>query len=182
MAGHQGCQRVGTHPGPAALPRPWPDRAETATTGPMEIRRAAPSDGPAFLSLVDALAEFEKLEPPDEDGRRRLLEDAFGARPRIELWVAELDGRVVAYGVLFETYSTFRALPTLYLEDLFVHPEARRRGVATAMMERFRALARERGCGRFEWIVLEWNTGAQALYRRLGAEMLDDWRVMRLDP
>lgn len=147
----------------------------------MEIRRARADDGPAFLELVEALAHFEELDPPDEAGRERLLEDGFGDRPRFEPWVAELDSRVVAYAVLFETYSTFRAKPCLYLEDIFVHPDARRRGVATAMMERFRRLAEERGCGRFEWIVLDWNKGAQALYDRIGAEMLSDWRVVRLE-
>jgi GNAT superfamily N-acetyltransferase len=145
------------------------------------IRRAVPADADAFVSLVDALARFEKLPPPDAAARARLVEHAFGDAPRFELWVAELAGAVVAYAVTFETYSTFRALPTLFLEDLFVHPDARRRGVATAMLATLRAHAEARGCGRFEWTVLDWNEGAQALYRGIGAELLDDWRVCRVD-
>lgn len=147
----------------------------------MVIRRACPGDGPAFLALVDALARFEKLPPPDEQARRRLVEDAFADPPRFELWVAEIEAQVVAYALLFATYSSFRALPSLYLEDLFVHPDFRRRGLATAMMGRLGELAAERGCGRFEWSVLAWNQGAQALYDRLGARILDDWRLCRID-
>lgn len=147
----------------------------------MEIRRAAPADGPAYLELVRALAAYEKLDPPDDAACERLLADAFGERPRYALWVAELDGRVVAYAVTFETYSTFRALPSLYLEDLFVHPDARRRGIATAMLSVLRAHAEARGCGRFEWTVLDWNTDAQKLYTSIGAQILDNWRLCRVD-
>jgi hypothetical protein len=86
----------------------------------MTIRRARPDDARAFLSLVCALADFEKLTPPDEAAKKRLVDDAFGASPRFELYVAELDDDIVAYAVVFATYSTFRALPSLYLEDLFV--------------------------------------------------------------
>lgn len=146
----------------------------------MEIRRATRADGPAYLDLVLALAAFEKLEPPDEPARERLLEHAFGSDPRYDLWVADLDGRVVAYAVTFETYSTFRALPSLWLEDLFVHPDARRRGIARAMLSALRAHAEARGCGRFEWTVLDWNADAQKLYASVGAELLDDWRICRV--
>jgi len=147
----------------------------------MEIRPARRADGPAYLTLVRALAAYERLEPPDDAACARLLDDAFGDRPRYELFVAELDGRVVAYAAAFETYSTFRALPSLYLEDLFVLPEARRRGVATALLAHLRQRAEERGCGRFEWTVLDWNRDAQALYATVGARMLDDWRLCRVD-
>jgi len=88
---------------------------------------------------------------------------------------------VVAYAACFTTYSTFRARPSLFLEDLFVHPAARRRGVATALLARLRQVAEERGCGRFEWMVLDWNRDAQALYAGIGAELLADWRLVRLD-
>lgn len=163
-----------------------------ATLAPMQIRQAQPADGPAFLSLVRALAAFERLPPPDEAACERLLAHAFGDPPRYELWVAAFDrseieqtefepGRAVAYAVTFTTYSTFRALPTLFLEDLFVHPGARRRGVATAMMSFLKERAEERGCGRFEWMVLDWNQDAQSLYTRLGADMKADWRLMRID-
>ena len=148
-----------------------------------QIRPARAADGPAYLTLVRALAAYERLEPPDAPACERLLADAFGARPRYELLVAEApaDGEIVAYAAFFETYSTFRARPTLYLEDLFVHPRARRRGLATAMLAHLRGLAEQRGCGRFEWTVLDWNTDAQALYASIGARMLDDWRICRVD-
>src|SRR5207249_11518171 len=102
------------------------------------IRPARAADGPAFVGLVRALAEFEKLPGPSEAAAARLLEDAFGERPRYELLVAEKDGRVVAYAAFFPTYSTFLARPALYLEDIFVHPDARGAGIASALM---RALA-----------------------------------------
>lgn len=147
----------------------------------MKIRRATPDDGPAYLDLVRALATFEELPPPDQAACERLLRDAFSEPPRYELWVAEgAAGEISAYAVTFSTYSTFLARPTLYLEDLFVHPRARRQGIATAMLRHLRELAEQRGCGRMEWMVLDWNTDAQALYERVGADMKQEWRLMRL--
>ncbi|MCA9677019.1 MAG: GNAT family N-acetyltransferase [Kofleriaceae bacterium] len=144
------------------------------------VRRALPADGPAFLALVRALAAFESLPPPDDDAAARLVADAFADPPRYELWVAEVDGAVAAYAATFMTYSTFRARPTLFLEDLFVHPDARRRGVATAVLARLRAEAEARGCGRFEWMVLDWNADAQRLYAGVGAEEHSAWRLWRV--
>src|SRR5262245_55018263 len=89
----------------------------------VHIRRAMPVDAESVLRLIVALAEFERLPPPDEAAQRRLIADAFGARPRFEIFLAELDGEVVGYAFVFETYSTFLALPTLYLEDIFVLKE-----------------------------------------------------------
>lgn len=148
----------------------------------MEIRPARADEGPAIVALIRALADFEKLPAPDRDAEDRLLSDAFArSPPRVELWVA-LDGdRVVAYAATFMTYSTFRARPTLFLEDLFVHPEARRRGVATQMLARLREEAGARGCGRFEWNVLDWNVDAHALYATIGATLLEEWRLVRVD-
>ena len=130
--------------------------------------------------LVVALAEFEKLAPPDQAARQRLLADAFSDPPRYELWVAEIDGDVIAYAVTFMTYSTFLARPSLYLEDLFVHPRARRRGVALAMLEHLRDHAAARGCGRMEWTVLDWNKDARALYERIKATPMSEWLLMRI--
>ncbi len=145
------------------------------------VRPAVRADAPAYLALIQALADFEKLAGPDEAARTRLVEDAFGPSPRYEVLVAELGGDVVAYAIFFPTYSTFRARQSLYLEDIFVHPRARRRGVARAMMKHLESLARERGCGRFEWTVLDWNTDAQQLYDGLGAQALKQWMVYRID-
>lgn len=147
----------------------------------MQIRPATRADGPDFLRLVQALAEFEKLEPPAPEVSERMLDHAFGERPWYELWVCELDASVVAYAVTFHTYSTFRALPTLFLEDLFVHPDARRRGVARGMLDYLKGVAQERGCGRFEWMVLDWNTDAKALYDGYGAKRLSEWELYRYD-
>jgi len=145
------------------------------------VRAARREDAVAILTLIRALAEFEELPGPDDAAAARLVEHGFGPRPFFESLVAELDGAVVAYAIFFTTYSTFRMRPTLFLEDVFVHPTAQRRGVATAIMTRLRALAVERGCGRFEWMVLDWNAGARALYAKLGATQLDDWRLCRVD-
>jgi GNAT superfamily N-acetyltransferase len=146
-----------------------------------EVRTARPEDGPAYVALVRALAAFEKLPGPDDDAAERLLEHAFGPRPRYELLVAEQGGQLVGYAAFFETYSTFLALPSLYLEDLFVHPEARGRGVGKALVLAVGRLAVERGCGRFEWTVLDWNTDAQRFYRSLGARILTEWHLCRAD-
>jgi len=147
----------------------------------MEIRRARPDDGPKICDLVLALAHYEKLPAPDPVALGRLVSDAFGADPRVELWVADDGHEPVAYAACFWTYSTFRALPGLYLEDLFVHPKARRRGVGTKLMQTLLAHARARGCGRLEWTVLDWNEPAQGFYDQLGAKALADWRLMRID-
>ena len=146
----------------------------------MEIRPARAADGPRIVELIRLLARFENLPEPDDEAARRLCNHAFEER-RLELWVAEEGGEVVAYAACFTTYSTFRARPSLFLEDLFVHPAARRRGVATALLARLRQVAEERGCGRFEWMVLDWNRDAQALYTGIGAELLADWRLVRID-
>lgn len=146
----------------------------------MEIRPARVADVPRIVELIRLLARFEKLPEPDDEAARRLAADAF-AGGRLELWVAEQAGQVVAYAACFTAYSTFRARPTLFLEDLFVHPSARRRGVATAMLARLRQEAEARGCGRFEWMVLDWNLEAQKLYAGIGASMLPEWRLVRID-
>ena len=144
------------------------------------VRRAVPSDAPAYVALVRALADFEQLPAPDDAAAARLVADAFSTPPRYDLWVGEVDGEVVAYAVTFETSSTFRALPGLFLEDLFVHPRVRRAGVASAILARLREEAVARGCGRFEWHVLDWNVDAQKLYSRVGAEEHAAWRLWRV--
>lgn len=145
------------------------------------LRRAERPDMPTVLGLIKALAEFEKLPPPDAEAEQRLIGDAFGDRPRFEAWLAmTVDGSPVGYAILFETYSTFLARPTLFLEDLFVVPEFRQRGIGTAMFNRFIRMAFERGCGRMEWSCLNWNVQAQSFYEKLGARRLSEWMVYRL--
>jgi GNAT superfamily N-acetyltransferase len=148
--------------------------------GPITIRHAGPEDAGTLLELIQALAEYEHLEPPDDEARARLLEHGFGPRPRFEAYLAEQDGAAIGYAIVFETYSTFLARPTLYLEDLFVRPAARRRGAGKQLLRHMAAEALARGCGRMEWAVLDWNELAQGVYQRMGAKQLDDWRLCRL--
>ncbi|HEX6910198.1 MAG TPA: GNAT family N-acetyltransferase [Longimicrobium sp.] len=144
------------------------------------IRPATAADGDTFLTLVDALADYEKLDRPTPDARQRLLADAFGERPRISVFLGELDGTPVAYAIVLETYSSFLALPTLYLEDIFVVPQARRFGVGRTFFRALAAEALRRGCGRMEWVVLNWNQLAIDFYDKVGARRLTEWHTYRL--
>jgi GNAT superfamily N-acetyltransferase len=147
------------------------------------LRRAERADAPGLLRLIVALAEFEKLTPPDAEARKRLVEDGFGERPRFESWLGLVVGepQPVAYAMFFETYSSFLARPTFFLEDIFVLPEYRGLGIGSALLNRCIQLAAERGCGRMEWVCLDWNTKAQCVYEKLGARRLSEWLPYRLD-
>jgi len=147
-----------------------------------KLRRARRTDAGALVRLIVALAEFEKLSPPDAEAQARLVRDGFGAQPRFETWLAFADGASdpVGYAIFFETYSTFLARPTLYLEDLFVLPAFHRRGIGSALLRHCIQTAYERGCGRMTWTCLDWNTKAQSFYEGLGAQCLSDWRLYRL--
>jgi len=137
---------------------------------------------PALISLVEALAEYEHLPPPSPEARERLRRDALANPPRFRSLQAELDGNALGYAIYFETYSTFLALPTLYLEDIFVLPEARGQGVGGALFRECAAEAARSGCGRMEWQVLRWNDLALGFYDHLGARPLhDDWQCYRLE-
>lgn len=146
----------------------------------VRVRRAARDDARAFLRLVDALADYEHLDPPDAEAKERLVRDGFGPSPRFDALLAEVDGETVGYAIVFETYSSFLALPTLYLEDIFVLPAYRNRKAGLALFLAVADVARARGCGRMEWTVLDWNTPAQRFYDALGAEHLKDWFLHRL--
>lgn len=145
---------------------------------PIEIRPAETRDLPSVIALVRGLADFEKLPGPDAAAEARFYDDF--ARGRYRLLVADAGGALVGYALYFFTYSTFLAQPSLYLEDLFVQPDARGRGLGERFMRRLAAESLREGCGRFEWTVLDWNVRAQKFYRSLGAELLDDWRVCRV--
>lgn len=147
----------------------------------VNVRPARREDADVIGSLVVALAHYEKLDPPDEAARARLIEDAFRPNPRVEISLAEVGGQVIGYAFYFETYSTFLARPTLYLEDLFVLPEFRGVGAGYALMKYLASEAVRRGCGRLEWEVLDWNRPAIDFYERLGAKHLPDWLSFRLD-
>ncbi|WNG20162.1 GNAT family N-acetyltransferase [Cystobacter fuscus] len=144
------------------------------------IRSATPEDVPVIARLIRALAEYEKLSHQavlkEEDLKRHL----FGERPHAEVVLAEEAGTVVGFALFFHTYSTFLARPSLYLEDLFVLPEHRGGGHGKGLLSHLARLAVERGCGRFEWSVLDWNAPAIAFYESVGAVPMSDWTVFRL--
>ena len=135
-----------------------------------------------LIELITALADFENLPPPDADAQARLVEHGFGPAPKFEAWLAELPETPgpVGYVFLFETYSTFLARPPLYVEDLLVLPEYRKRGIGRALLRHCFQLAHDRGCGRMEWTCLDWNTNAQAVYEDLGAKRMNEWYLYRL--
>lgn len=143
------------------------------------VRKTTRADAPALLNLIDALADYEKLTPPDPAAKERLVRDMFTERPRIESLIVKVDGMPAGYTLFFETYSSFLALPTLYLEDLFVLPEFRGRRVGSALFREMIAEAHRRGCGRMEWSVLDWNQLAIDFYDRYGARRLHEWHYYR---
>ncbi|MEW6509576.1 MAG: GNAT family N-acetyltransferase [Bacteroidota bacterium] len=147
----------------------------------ISVRRSVQADGPLILTLVEALADFEKLTPPDAAAKERLLRDLFSPTPRLECHLGEYDGKAVGYAFVFETYSSFLALPTLYLEDMFVLPSYRKQGVGYALFRGMVAEAERRGCGRMEWAVLDWNRNALDFYDRLGARHMKEWFLYRLE-
>jgi GNAT superfamily N-acetyltransferase len=154
-----------------------PSHAES----PVRIRKAARTDAQAILKLVRSLAEYEKLPPPDAGANARLINDLFSGSPRIQAYLGEYEGTVGGYALVFETYSSFLALPTLYLEDIFVLPEFRSRKLGYALFKAMVAEAHSRGCGRLEWTVLDWNRLAIEFYKRMGARHMKEWQLHRLE-
>lgn len=144
------------------------------------VRKATPADAETILTLVGALADYETLARPDAQAEKRLIHDMFSERPRIDAYLAEVEGKPAGYAFVFETYSSFLALPTLYLEDLFVVPEYRSQKVGYALFAAMVEEAHQRGCGRMEWTVLDWNQLAIDFYKRLGATHMVDWHLYRL--
>ena len=134
-----------------------------------------------FVSLLNALADYEHLSRPDAVAVERLRRDALGPQPRFEAALAlNASGVAVGYATWFQTYSTFLAKPTMYLEDLFVREDARASGAGSALFEHVRTLGAHRGCGRMEWQVLDWNTLAREFYNRRQATWMKDWLLYRV--
>ena len=149
-------------------------------TADFQIRPATETDVPIILRLIRDLAEYERA--PDavvatEAGLREVL---FGAKRSAEVLLALEAGEPVGFAVYFHNFSTWLGRPGLYLEDLFVRPEMRGKGYGRALLERLAQIAKERGCGRMEWAVLDWNEPAIQFYRKLGAQPMDEWTVFRL--
>ena len=147
---------------------------------PHTLRAAAPRDLAAIVALITELAEFEQLAHLLEVTADKLAPQLFGPRPAAECVVGEVGGEVVGFALFFTNFSTFLARPGLYLEDLYVRPAHRGTGLGKALLSHLGRLAAERGCGRFEWSVLDWNANAIAFYESLGATVLPDWRICRI--
>jgi GNAT superfamily N-acetyltransferase len=145
------------------------------------IRAATPADVPTILELIGELAAYER-EPDAVEATEEMISAAlFGSAPVASCHVAELDGEVVGFALWYVTFSTWKGLAGLWLEDLFVRPAARGHGFGTALLQQLAAVCVERGYARFEWWVLDWNVDAQGFYRSLGARPEDEWTVWRLD-
>ena len=144
------------------------------------LRPAEPRDVDAIVALIRGLAEYEQLAHLVRATPETLAPHLFGPRPVVESVVAESEGRVVGFALFFTNFSTFLALPGLYLEDLYVEPEQRGRGIGKALLEHLARIATSRGYGRFEWSVLDWNADAIGFYERMGATVMPDWRICRI--
>ncbi len=149
-------------------------------TAAVEITLATPTDVPLVHRLMHALAVYEKLEPEFVATERDLADALFGPRPVVEAFLGRLDGRAVGYALVFTTYSTFEGKRCMWLEDLFVAPEARGHGVGKALLVHLAALTVARGGARLEWNVLDWNAPAIGFYKSLGAVPMDEWTTFRV--
>ncbi len=147
---------------------------------PVTLEKVSENNFAVFLALIRKLADYEHLTPPGKAEEDRLFRDCIADPPRYEAYIGSVDGKPVGYVTVYFTYSTFLALPTLFLEDLFVLKEFRRSGIGRELFCFCRAEARRRGCGRMDWQVLTWNDPAIRFYEKEGGKRLD-WYVYRLD-
>ena len=145
------------------------------------IRSAAPTDLPLIAQFIRDLADYEKLAHEVRFEEAQLGEKMFGSRPYAEVVIGELDGTPQGFALFFHNFSTFEGRPGLYLEDLFVRPAARGLGLGKALLAHLAQLCVERDCARLEWSVLDWNAPAIGFYQSLGAKLMDEWTVMRVD-
>jgi GNAT superfamily N-acetyltransferase len=144
------------------------------------IRPGTEADVPVLLAFIRELAEYEHLAHEVAATEERLRATLFGPRPFAEALLACTDDEPVGFALFFHNYSTFLAQPGLYLEDLYIRPTYRRQGLGKSLLTSVARLAVERGCGRYEWTVLDWNEPSIRFYESLGAEMKRDWRIMRV--
>jgi GNAT superfamily N-acetyltransferase len=152
----------------------------TTTPAQATIRPAAPADVPGIHDLLLELAEYERLVHAVQATPDSLREALFGPHPAAAAMVAETEGQLIGYALYFVTYSTFVGRPGIYLEDLYVQPRARGRGIGRQLLEAVARVAVERKCGRLEWTVLDWNRPSIDFYERLGAEAMAAWKLYRL--
>lgn len=144
------------------------------------LRFATEADVPLVLELIRGLADYEKLAHEVVADEATLAGSLFGGRRVAEVVIAEHEGAPAGFALFFHNFSTFLGRPGIYLEDLFVRPELRGRGIGESLLAFLGKLAVERGCGRLEWSVLDWNEPAIRFYRRLGAQPMDEWTVYRV--
>jgi len=144
------------------------------------IRSATAADVPVIRQLIRELAEYERLTDEAVVTESALRETLFGPRPWAEVLIGEVGAEVAGFALFFHNYSTFVGKPGLYVEDVFVRPQFRGRGLGTAFFQRMARIAVDRGCGRMEWAVLDWNEPALNFYRKIGAVPMSDWTVQRL--
>lgn len=144
------------------------------------IRFATEKDVPAIFSLIKELAEFEKLSHQLKTDEAELKQTLFGDDKFVEILIAEFDGQIVGQALFFKNFSTFLGKPGIYLEDLYVKPEMRSKGIGKKLLYKIISIAKERNYGRVEWSVLDWNESAIDFYKKIGAVPLNDWKLFRL--
>ena len=147
----------------------------------VSIRPATPADLPLIAEFIRDLAAYEKLSHEVRFDEAKLGEKLFGPRPYAEVLIGELGGAPQGFALFFHNFSTFEGRPGIYLEDLFVRPEARGSGLGKALLAHLAKLCVERDCARLEWWVLDWNTPSIGFYQSIGAKLMDEWTVMRVD-
>lgn len=145
------------------------------------IRPAVEGDSAVIVQFIEELAEYEQLRHQCQATPEAIRQHLFGSAPKAEAILAEWEGKPVGFALFFHNFSTFLAKPGIYLEDLYVQPNMRGRGIGKALLVHLTQLARERDCGRLEWSVLDWNAPSIAFYRSLGARPMDEWTVHRLE-
>ena len=147
----------------------------------IEVRAVVPGDIPELLEMIRELAEFEHLSDQVVATEDDYEESLFGDSPAAEALIAEKNSEAIGYAIFFSTFSTFVGRAGIWLEDLYVRPDFRKRGIGKKLLKSVGEIARERNAGRYEWCVLDWNRNAIELYRKMGGEILDEWRIVRLD-
>ena len=147
----------------------------------MIIRKAQKKDSKELIRLIEELADFEKLSPPDMPAQKRLLAAAFSKQPKINILVAEEKGKLIAYAIYMYLFSSFLAKPTLYLEDIYVSNNFRRSGTGKKIFDKLISIAKTKKCGRLELMVLNWNKNAIRFYEKYSARQLKEWKFYRME-
>lgn len=153
----------------------------TFSADEIEIRPVVPDDIPVLLEMIKELAEFEHLSDQVVATEADYQESLFGESPAVEALIAKKNSEAVGYAIFFSTFSTFIGRAGIWLEDLYVRPDYRRSGIGKKLLKAVGEIAHERNAGRYEWCVLDWNQNAIDLYRNMGGEILEEWRIVRLD-